>query len=96
MTDNEKIQSFADMVEATEKLSNPWQEECKRKDEIITKKDELIHKMAKAFVIAIIMIVMIFSITICFFLHLAYTDTVEFEQGQNFEEQTQSQSYSEW
>lgn len=26
MTDNEKIQSFGDMVEATDKMSSPWRE----------------------------------------------------------------------
>lgn len=30
MDDKEKIQSFGDMVNATEKLSRPWQEQSKR------------------------------------------------------------------
>lgn len=30
MDDKEKIQSFGDMVDATEKLSKPWQESSKR------------------------------------------------------------------
>lgn len=77
MSDNEKIQCFGDMVDATEKMSAPWR--------------ETVFKMVKALVITNLL----WAIVLGLFIWFAYMTPVEMEQGQQFDQQTQSQSYSE-
>lgn len=77
MTDNEKIQSFGDMVDATDKMSAPWR--------------ETVFKLVKALVITNLL----WAVVLGLFIWFAYMTPVEMEQGQQFDQQTQSQSYSE-
>ncbi len=77
MTDNEKIQSFGDMVDATEKMSAPWR--------------ETVNKLIKA----LIFTNLFWALVLGAFIAFAYLTPTEFEQGQQFDEHTQSQSYSE-
>lgn len=84
MTDNEKIQSFSDMVEATEKMAKPWQEECER-----------LHGTLRRALTGWAITAAILAIVICVFIAFAYMSPVESEQTQDFENQTQSQTYSE-
>lgn len=77
MNDEEKIQSFGDMVEASEKITKPWRTFC-----------------------AWLLAALVLTNAIWGFVHwkqlqYAYMTPVEFEQAQQFEEQTQNQSYSE-
>ena len=84
MTDNDKIQSFGDMVDAVEKLARPIQEENERLHAQIDK----MHKQMwwERIVLGFIILA---------FIAFAYLTPVEVEQGQQFAEHTQSQSYSE-
>ncbi len=84
MTDNDKIQSFGDMVDAVEKLTRPIQEENERLHGQIDK----MHRQMwwERIVLGILLLA---------FIALAYLTPVEVEQGQQFEQHTQSQSYSE-
>lgn len=77
MSDNEKIQSFGDMVDATDKMSAPWR--------------ETVFKLVKALVITNLL----WAIVLGLFIWFAYMTPVEMEQGQQFDQQTQNQSYSE-
>lgn len=84
MTDNDKIQSFGDMVDAVERLTKPIQEENERLHQQIDKihKDRWRERLV---------------IGACFlaFIFLAYLSPVEMEQGQNLPDSSQAQSYSE-
>jgi len=84
MTDNDKIQSFGDMVAAVEKLTKPIQEENERLHAQLDK----CHKQMwwERIVLGIILLA---------FILLAYLTPVEMEQGQQLPDGTQSQSYSE-
>lgn len=84
MTDNEKIQSFADMVDAVEKLTKPIQDENVRLHEQI---DKMHHQMWWERIVL--------GVLLALFIAFAYLTPVEMEQGQQFDEQAQSQSYSE-
>lgn len=84
MTDNEKIQSFGDMVDAVEKLTKPIQEENVRLHEQIDKMHRQMWWER-----------MVFGILLLAFIAFAYLTPVDMEQGQQFDEQTQSQSYSD-
>lgn len=84
MTDNDKIQSFGDMVDAVEKLTKPTQEENARLHHQL---DKMHRQMWWERIIL--------GAIILAFVAFAYLTPVEVEQGQNFDEQTQSQSYSE-
>lgn len=77
MTDKEKILAFGEMVEAAEKLSAPW-----RKAFIIS---NIAHVLVELF-LAILLGMMIY---------FAYMEPVDYgmEQGQNYNDQTQSQTY---
>lgn len=77
MTDNEKIQSFGDMVDATDKMSAPWR--------------ETVFKLVKALIITNLL----WAVVLGLFIWFAYMTPVEMEQGQQFDQQMQSQSYSE-
>ena len=77
MTDNDKIQNFGDMVDATERMSSPWR--------------ETVYKLVKALVITNFL----WAFVLGLFIWFAYMTPVEIEQGQQFDEKTQSQSYSE-
>lgn len=70
MSDNEKIQSFGDMVEATEKLTKPWR-------------------------IAMLVTNLLWAIVFLAFILMAYMTPMEITQGQNIDDQTQNQHYSE-
>lgn len=84
MTDNEKIQSFGDMVDAVERLTKPIQDENERLHGQI---DKMHRQMWWERII--------FGVIILVFIGLAYLTPVEMEQGQDFAGNTQSQSYSE-
>ncbi len=77
MDDKEKIQSFGDMVEATERMSNPWR--------------ETVFKLVKALVLTNLL----WALVLGAFIWFAYMTPTKVEQGQNFDEHTQSQSYNE-
>lgn len=70
MSDKEKIQSFGDMVEATEKLTKPWR-------------------------IAMLVTNLLWAIVFLAFILMAYMTPMEITQGQNIDDQTQNQHYSE-
>lgn len=84
MNDNEKIQSFGDMVDAVEKLTKPTQDENVRLHEQI---DKMHRQMWWERIV--------FGVILLAFIAFAYLTPVEVEQGQNFPEGTQTQSYSE-
>lgn len=77
MEENEKIQNFGDMVNATEKLSAPWR--------------ETVWKLIRALVITNLLWAIIVGLLVWF----AYMTPVDVGQEQNFEQQQQTQSYSE-
>ena len=70
MTDNEKIQSFADMVDAVEKLTKPIQEENIRLHEQI---DKMHHQMWWERIVL--------GVLLALFIAFAYLTPVEMEQG---------------
>lgn len=77
MTDNEKIKSFGDLVDASEKITRPWRILC-----------------------AWLLAALVATNLIWGFVHwkqlqYAYMTPEEFTQTQQFEEQTQEQSYSQ-
>lgn len=84
MSDNEKIQSFGDMVDAVEKLTKPIQDENVRLHGQIDK----MHRQMwwERIVLGVLLLA---------FIAFAYLTPVEVEQGQDFEVQSQTQSYSE-
>lgn len=84
MTDNEKIQSFGDMVDAVERLTRPVQEENERLHGQI---DKMHRQMWWERVV--------FGVLLLALILLAYLAPVDMEQGQDFESGHQSQSYSE-
>ena len=84
MDDKEKIQSFGDMVDAVQKLTKPIEDENQRLHAQIDK----MHKQMWWERI-------VFGVILLAFVLLAYLAPVEMEQGQDFGDQTQNQSYSE-
>lgn len=77
MPENEKIQNFSDMVNASEKITKPWRTFC-------------------AWVlIALVLTNAIWGFVLWKQIQYAYQTPIEFEQGQQFDEHTQSQRYSE-
>lgn len=77
MTDNDKIQSFGDLVDASEKMTRPWRILC-----------------------AWLLAALVATNLIWGFVHwkqiqYAYMTPEEFTQTQQFDEQTQEQSYSQ-
>lgn len=84
MDDKEKIRNFGDMVDAVERLTKPIQDENERLHGQIEK----MHRQMWWERI-------VFGVIILAFIALAYLTPVEMEQGQDFSESTQSQSYSE-
>lgn len=84
MNNEEKIKSFGDMVDAVEKLTKPIQDENIRLHEQIDK----MHRQMwwERIVLGVLLLA---------FIAFAYLTPVEFEQGQDFEVQSQTQSYSE-
>lgn len=84
MNNEEKIQSFGDMVDAVQKLTKPIEDENQRLHAQIDK----MHKQMWWERI-------VFGVILLAFILLAYLAPVEMEQGQDFGGQTQNQSYSE-
>lgn len=84
MTDNDKIQSFGDMVDAVEKLTKPIQDENERLHGQI---DKMHRQMWWERIV--------FGVLLLAFIAFAYLSPVEVEQGQQFDDGTQNQSYSE-
>ncbi len=84
MTDNEKIQSFGDMVDAVEKLTKPIQDENIRLHDQI---DKMHRQMWWERIV--------FGVLLLAFIAFAYLTPVEMDQGQNLPDGTQTQSYSE-
>lgn len=92
MTDEDKIRSFGDMVDAVEKLTKPIQEENVRLHEQIDK----IHKDRFRERIVYAIAILVLGIAFVVFIALAYLTPVELEQEQKLPDSTtQSQSYSE-
>lgn len=92
MSDEEKIRSFGDMVDAVEKLTKPIQEENVRLHEQIDK----IHKDRFQERIVYAIAILVLGIAFVVFIALAYLTPVELEQEQKLPDSTtQSQSYSE-
>lgn len=84
MNDEEKIKSFADMVDGIERLTKPTQDENIRLHEQLNKMHQQMCWERVAF-----------SLILALIIALSYLVPVESEQVQRFEEQTQTQSYSE-
>lgn len=84
VTDNDKIQSFGDMVDAVEKLTKPVQEENERLHAQIDKMHQQMWWER-----------IVFGVLLLAFIAFAYLTPIEVEQGQQFEQKTQSQSYSD-
>ncbi len=85
---NEMIQNFGDMVNATERLAKPWQDECQRwKDDA--------GKAKKHHTIQMILTNLFWCIIVALLVWFAYMTPIESDQEQNFEAQTQTQTYSE-
>lgn len=84
MSDNEKIQSFGDMVDAVEKLTKPVQEENARLHQQLDK----MHRQMwwERIVLGALLLA---------FIAFAYLTPVEVEQGQDFDSHSQTQSYIE-
>lgn len=92
MTDEDKIRSFGDMVDAVERLMKPIQEENLRLHEQLDKTHKDRQHERKIFGIAIA----ILGIALVAFMLLAYLTPVELDQEQHLPDNTtQSQSYSE-
>lgn len=91
MTDKEKVLAFADMVNAAKELVKPVQEENIRLHEQIDK----IHKDRQKERIVWGIAFSIVTFALILFIIFAYTEPVKMEQGQNLEESTQSQTYTE-
>lgn len=91
MPDSEKIKAFADMVDGIERLTKPIQEENMRlHDQIDKMRTDRKHER-----IIYCIIIVLLSLALTVFMALAYLSPVEVEQGQNYESQTQNQSYRE-
>ncbi len=90
MEDNSKemIQNFGDMVNATESLAKPWQDECERWKQTMEKK-------TKHHTIQMIATNLFWMIVTGMLIWFAYMTPVDVGQEQNFEQQSQSQNYSE-
>lgn len=91
MTDDEKIRSFADMVDAVEKLTKPIQEENMRLHAQIDKihKDRFTERIIHCIVSGVL------GAALIAFIAFAYMTPMEVEQQQDFTGQTQTQGYSE-
>ena len=85
---HEMIQNFGDMVNATERLAQPWQDECQRWKEVAEKKQ-------KHHTIQMILTNLFWCIIVGMLVWFAYMTPVDVGQEQNFEQQTQVQNYSE-
>lgn len=77
MNDKEKIQSFGDLVEASEKITKPWRMLC-------------VWLLA-----ALVATNLIWGFVHWKQLQYAYMTPEEFSQTQQFDDQTQAQSYSQ-
>lgn len=77
MNDNEKIRSFADMVDATDRMSKPWQEAVKR--------------MVWLTIITNLFWMVIVAMLV-WFAYMTPTE-VDVNQGQDYENQNQTQTY---
>lgn len=91
MSDEEKIKSFADMIDGIERLTKPIQEENIRLHEQIDKEKADRKNERKHWLIACSLL----AIALILFIVFAYAEPSTMEQGQNFEEKTQTQIYSE-
>ena len=88
MDDKEKIQSFGDMVDATERMSTPWREECERLN-ASRDKDRLHHT------IQLIACNVLWAIIVAMLIWFAYMTPVDVGQEQDLGQQTQTQTYSQ-
>lgn len=84
MTDDDKIRSFGDMVDAVEKLTKPTQDENVRLHQQI---DKMHSQMWWERIV--------FGVILLAFVAFAYLTPVEVKQNQELPEGTQGQSYSE-
>ncbi len=84
----EMIQNFGDMVNATERLAKPWQDECERWKQTMEKK-------TKHHTIRMIATNLFWMIVTAMLIWFAYMTPIDADQEQNFNDQAQHQSYSE-
>lgn len=84
----EMIQNFGDMVAATEKMSQPWQDECQRWKDICEKK-------TKSNALVTILTNLFWAIIVGMLIWFAYMTPMEMEQGQDYQGKTQTQTYAE-
>lgn len=85
---SEMIQNFADMVNATERMSKPWQEECQRWKDVQETKQ-------KHHTIQLILCNLFWAFIVGLLIWFAYMTPVDVSQEQNFDQQVQTQDYSE-
>lgn len=88
MENKDMIQNFADMVNATERMSDPWQEECQRWKDVIEKKQ-------KHHTIQMICTNAFWAIIVALLIWFAYMTPIESTQAQDLPEGTQQQSFSQ-
>ena len=91
MSDKEKVVAFADMVNATKELVKPIEDENIRLHEQIDKINRDRHRERVAWCI----VCSIIAFALMLFIAFAYAEPVTMNQGQNFKDNTQSQTYSE-
>ena len=84
----EMIENFGDMVNATERLAKPWQDECQRWKEVAEKRQ-------KHHTIRLIVTNLLWMIVTASLIWFAYMAPIESSQEQELPEGTQHQSYSQ-
>ena len=82
--DQETIQNFSDMVNATERMSKPWQDECER-----------LHKSADKTKLALVVTNLFWAVIVGLLIWFAYMTPVESTQNQTLPDGTQTQTYSQ-
>lgn len=80
----ETIQNFGDMVNATERMSAPWQAECER-----------LHKSEDKTKIALVISNFFWAVIVGLLIWFAYMTPVESTQNQTLQDGTQTQTYSQ-
>lgn len=88
MDKNEMIENFGDMVNATERMSKPWQDECQRWKEVAEKKQ-------KHHTIQMILTNLFWAVIVALLIWFAYMTPIDSTQEQDFENGSQHQSYSQ-
>lgn len=84
----EMLQNFSDMVNATERMAKPWQDECQRWKEVAEKKQ-------KHHTIRLVLSNLFWLIITCLLVWFAYMTPIESTQDQELPEGRQRQTYSQ-